>query len=126
MSRYSQNPEIAADVAQFFASAEAQKLRAVRGSFIPTRPALFEDEEVLEAQPFFDRLLDVFTNAVARPSAPTGDQYNAVSRAFFTAVHNVLTGEEEADVALELLELDLQDITGFESGAPTAESSSAQ
>ncbi len=126
VSRYSANPEIAADVAAFFASPEAQRLRAVEGSFIPTRPALFEDQEVLEAQPFFGRLLDVFTNAVARPSAPTGQQYNEVSRAFYTAVHNVLTGEEEAEVALEILELDLQDITGFEVGEPQAETSSTQ
>ena len=126
VSRYSNNPDIAADVAAFFASAEAQKIRAIQGSYIPTRPALFEDQEVLEARPFYGNLLDVFTNAVARPSAPTGQQYNEVSRAFYTAVHNVLTGNEEADVALELLELDLQDITGFETGAPEAESSSAQ
>ena len=126
VSRYSQNPEIAADVAAFFASAEAQKLRATEGSYIPTRPALFEDPEVLEAQPFFGRLLDVFTNAVARPSAPTGQQYNEVSRAFYTAVHNVLMGEEEAEVALEILELDLQDITGFEVGEPQTQTGSAQ
>ena len=113
VSRYSQNPDVAADVAKFFASPEAQKLRAIRASLIPTRPPLFEDQEVLEAQPFFDSLLEVLDNAIARPSAPTGDQYNAVSRQFFTAVHNVLTGDEEADVALELLSLDLQDLTGL-------------
>jgi trehalose/maltose transport system substrate-binding protein len=33
-------------------------------------------------------------------------------------VHSVLTGQEDADVALELLELDLQDITGFPTGQP--------
>ena len=126
VSRYSNNIETAVDVAKFFTSEEAQKLRAVQGSFNPTIPALYEDQEILEANPFFGELLDVFTNAVARPSAPTGDQYNEVSRQFFTAVHNVLTGNEEADVALELLALDLQDLTGFETGEPQTESSSAQ
>ena len=126
VSRYSNNVEAAVDVAKFFTSEEAQKMRAIQGSFNPTLPSLYEDQEVLEAVPFFGELLDVFTNAVARPSAPTGQQYNEVSRQFFTAVHNVLTGNEEADVALELLSLDLQDLTGFETGDPQAETSSAQ
>ena len=126
VSRYSTNVEAAVDVAKFFTSQEAQKMRAIQGSFNPTLPALYEDQEVLEAVPFFGSLLDVFTNAVARPSAPTGQQYNEVSRQFFTAVHNVLTGNEEADVALELLALDLQDLTGFETGEPQAETGSAQ
>ena len=120
VSRYSNNIDAAVDVAKFFTSEEAQKMRAIEGSFNPTIPALYEDQEVLEAVPFFGSLYDVFINAVARPSAPAGSQYNEVSRQFFTAVHNVLTGQEEADVALELLSLDLQDLTGFETGEPQA------
>ena len=123
VSRYSNNIDAAVDVAKFFTSEESQKFRAVQGSFNPTIPTLYEDQEVLEANPFFGSLYDVFTSAVARPSAPAGDQYNEVSRQFFTAVHNVLTGQEEADVALELLALDLQDLTGFETGDPQASGS---
>ena len=48
---------------------------------------------------------------------------NEVSRQFFTAVHSVLTGNEEAEVALEILALDLQDLTGFEMGEPQTETS---
>jgi trehalose/maltose transport system substrate-binding protein len=33
-------------------------------------------------------------------------------------VHSVLTGDNDALGALEELELDLQDLTGFEVGAP--------
>ena len=126
VSKYSNNVDIAVDVAKFFTSEQAQKSRAIEASYNPTIPALYEDEEVLEAVPFFGSLLDVFTNAVPRPSAATGQDYSEVSRLFFTAVHNVLTGQEEAEVALELLALDLEDLTGFESGEPQTESSSAQ
>ena len=52
-------------------------------------------------------LLDTFTNAVARPSRITGDRYNEVSSAFFSAVHSVLSGEAQAAQALEDLEADL-------------------
>jgi len=120
VSAYSENPEAAADVALYLASYEEQKIRAIEGSFNPTIAALYEDPEVLEATPFFGSLYDVFVNATARPSTATAPNYAQVSRAFYTAVHSVLTGEEDADVALELLELDLQDITGFPTGAPDA------
>jgi trehalose/maltose transport system substrate-binding protein len=120
VSAYSENPAAAADVALFLASYEEQKIRAIEGSFNPTIAALYEDPEVLEATPFFGSLYDVFINATARPSTATAPNYAQVSRAFYTAVHSVLTGEEDADVALELLELDLQDITGFPTGAPDA------
>jgi trehalose/maltose transport system substrate-binding protein len=56
----------------------------------------------------------VFINAVARPSTATAPNYNAVSTAFFRAVHGVLTGDTDAATAFEELELDLQDITGFD------------
>ena len=118
VSQYSENPAAAADVALFLASYEEQKIRAVEGSLNPTIAALYEDPDVLEASPFFGSLYDVFVNATPRPSTATAPNYAAVSRAFFTAVHDVLTGAEDADVALELLELDLQDITGFETGQP--------
>jgi trehalose/maltose transport system substrate-binding protein len=118
VSAYSENPAVAADVALYLASYEEQKIRAIEGSFNPTIQALYEDPEVLEATPFFGSLYDVFINATPRPSTATAPNYAAVSRAFFSAVHSVLTGQEDADVALELLELDLQDITGFPTGQP--------
>lgn len=118
VSAYSQNPELAADVALFMASYDEQKVRAVEGSLNPTIMALYEDEDVLEAVPFFGSLYDVFINAVARPSTATAPQYAAVSQLFYRAVHEVLSGTEDAGTAMTLLELDLMDLTGFETGAP--------
>lgn len=118
VSRYSEHPEIAADVALYLANYESQKMRAIEGSMNPTIVDLYEDEDVLEATPFFGELYEVFTNAVARPSTVSAPNYNQVSEYFFQAVHNVLTGQEDAVTALEYLELDLQDLTGFEIGQP--------
>ena len=118
VSRYSANPELAADVAMFMTSYEEQKIRAIVGTFNPTIMALYEDPEVLEAVPFFGSLYDVFINAVARPSTATAPNYAAVSRIFFNAVHSVLTGSEDAETALALAELDLQAQTGFPTGTP--------
>ena len=92
VSKYSNNPEIAADVALFMASPEEQKIRAIKGSFTPTIMTLYEDPEVLESAPFFGTLYDVLINAVARPSTVTAPNYNEVSTLFFRAVHSVLPG----------------------------------
>ncbi len=118
VSKYSLHPDVAADVALFLTSRDEQKIRAVEGSMNPTIMDLYQDADVCAASPFMCKLYDVFINAVARPSTATAPQYNEVSTAFFQAVHSVLTGDKDAQSALEELELDLQDITGFEVGQP--------
>jgi trehalose/maltose transport system substrate-binding protein len=118
VSRYSEHPEIAADVALYFTNREWQKYRAITGSLNPTIIDLYQDEDVLEATPFFGSLYDVFVNTVARPSTVTAPNYNETSTLFFTAVHNVLTDQTDAQTALEELELDLEDLLGFPTGNP--------
>lgn len=114
VSKYSKNPEVAADVALFFASYEEQKARAIQASMNPTIMSLYQDPEALKASPFMGSLYDVFINAVARPSTVSAPRYNEVSTLFFNAVHSVLTKKSTAADALEELELDLQDLTGLE------------
>lgn len=118
VSKYSKNPAAAADVALFLASYDEQKIRAVEGSLNPTIMALYQDPDVLAAVPFFGSLYDVFTNAVARPSTATAPDYAAVSRAFYSAVHSVLTGQATAADAVAEIEADVEDITGFPTGQP--------
>ncbi|MGM0614581.1 MAG: ABC transporter substrate-binding protein [Pseudomonadota bacterium] len=107
VSRYSENPELAADLVAYLTGREEQKRRAIQASYNPTIDALYQDEEVLDAVPFFGTLYDTFTNAVARPSAPTGDAYGRVSNAFFSASHDVLSGNMTGAEAVERLERDL-------------------
>ncbi|WFE71568.1 ABC transporter substrate-binding protein [Halomonas sp. M1] len=110
VSRYSEHPELAADLVAFLTGEEEQKRRAIQASYNPTIDALYQDQEVLDAAPFFGTLYDTFTNAVARPSAPTGDAYGRVSNAFFSTSHDVLSGTKDgaqavADLEGELLRL---------------------
>ncbi|PUU90110.1 ABC transporter substrate-binding protein [Halanaerobium sp.] len=118
VSKYSEHPEVAADFALFLASEKVQKMRAIEGSFNPTIKSLYQDEEVLEAVPFFGKLYEVFTNAVARPSTATAPKYNQASEIFFQGVHSVLTGESDATTAVQYMELDLKDLLGYETGEP--------
>jgi len=118
VSRYSEHPEEAAQLAFFMASESEQKRRAIEYSLNPTIESLYDDAEVLEASPFFGSLFDVFTNAVARPSTVTAPNYSDVSSLFFNSVHSVLTGSTDAEAAFLELELDLVDMTGLDTGSP--------
>ncbi len=110
VSKYSEHPEVAADVLRMFCSAKSQKMNAVKGSYNPTIKSLYSDQEVLDAVPFFDRLYDVFINAVARPSTVTAPHYAETSRIFYTNVHGVLTGEQDAETALNIMERELENL----------------
>jgi trehalose/maltose transport system substrate-binding protein len=110
VSRYGDNQDVAIDLALYLASAEAQEFRAVNLGNLPTIQSLYQDPEVLAANPYFESWQEVFQNAVPRPSAPAQGDYNEVSTLFFTAVHSVLSGEEDGASALEDLEADLQDV----------------
>lgn len=104
VSRYSANPEAAIALALHMTSPEIQKQRAIDLALLPTIEALYEDPEVLEANPFFAEMQPVLNNAVARPSTVTGGRYNQVSSEFFNAVHSVLSGGQSAEQSLAGLE----------------------
>jgi len=112
VNRYSANVDAAVAFAKYFASYEEQKRRAIRSSINPTIAALYQDAEVIEAVPFFAGLDSVFMGATPRPSTVTGARYNQVSTLYSTAVHSILTGSEDAETALTLLEADLEALLG--------------
>jgi trehalose/maltose transport system substrate-binding protein len=93
VSKYTKNAEPAADLVRYLTSPEEQKRRAIEGAYNPTIPALYQDPEILKANPFFGSLYTTFTNAVARPSKVTATKYNQVSAEFFNAVSTVLSGQ---------------------------------
>lgn len=107
VSRYSDNPEVAADLVRFLTSQEMQKRRAIDGGFAPSYPELYGDPEVLAANPYFEQLLLCLEAAVALPSAVAGERYDGVASAVFKAVHAVLSGKGSAADKLAGLEADL-------------------
>jgi trehalose/maltose transport system substrate-binding protein len=110
VSRYSRNPEVAADLVMYLTSKEVQKDRAIHGSYNPTIQALYQDASVLNANPFMGELYDVFISATARPSTITGLKYNEVSNAFWNAAHDVMSGSANAQARLATLERRLNQI----------------
>lgn len=110
VSKYSEHPEVAADLVRYLTSAEVQKQRAIEGSYAPTIMALYEDEEVLAANPFFGALPPILENAVTRPAAVTGANYIAVTTHVWEAVHNVLQGNTSAADSLARLRDQLRQV----------------
>lgn len=94
VSKFSKHPKEAADLVMYLTGAEVQKHRAVDGGYQPTIKSLYEDKEVLAANPSFSMLLATFSSAVPRPSTATKGQYNQVSSAFWTAVQSVLNKQK--------------------------------
>ena len=111
VSRYSAHPEEAADLVRYLTGPEEQKRRALAGSFNPTRPALYEDAALLEANPFFGDFLQILDVAVARPATVAGRRYNQLSSAFVRAVHATLSGRGSADENLATLAEELEHLS---------------
>ncbi len=112
VSMYSKNQAASIDLVRYLTGPAEQKIRAIEGSYNPTIASLYQDKDILKANPFFGSLLSVFTNAVARPSGPTKDKYNQVSQAFSTAVSDVLNKKMTGTAAVAQLSTDLARIKG--------------
>ena len=108
VSKYSQNPDVAIELAMYLSSEEVQRENAIVASRLPTIMSLYEDAEVAAEQPIIPQWKDIFLAAVPRPSAPTKTSYNEVSQAFWNAVHATLSGNGTAADNLAELERNLK------------------
>ena len=96
VSRYSRHPREAAMLVRFLASPEEQARRCRKSAEPPTVPALYKNADVLGANPYVSRVLQVREGIALRPSVPAGKMYAEVSRAYYEAVHAVLTQRQSA------------------------------
>ena len=111
VSKYSRNPAVAADLVMYMASAAVQKQRAIAASFNPSLLALYQDRDVVGANPFMGELYGVFTHAVARPTVIAGTRYNQVSNEFWNTTHDVLSGRAKPEEALAQLSVTLDRVS---------------
>jgi trehalose/maltose transport system substrate-binding protein len=114
VSRYSKHADEAIALVRYLSRRDVQLDRARKTGLPPTMPDLYDDPEILKASPYTTRLKPVLLGgAVSRPSSVTGHKYAEVSRAYFRAVHSVLTRQRTAAAAAAALERELAWITGF-------------
>lgn len=114
ISRYSEHRAEAVAALRYLISAPVQEERAKRAGSMPTRWSLQNRADVMANTPFHGTLTgQVMTGVLARPSVLAGKSYDQVSRAYFEAVHSVLTHQSDPSEALARLEKRLVQITGF-------------
>lgn len=85
-SRY---PAAAEKFIEYMTSPRIQKQLALEVGYKPTRLALYDDPELLEKQPFFVLLYDIFTHARPRPVSP---QYMSITQVLQPEISAVITG----------------------------------
>lgn len=121
VSRFSPHPREALELVRFLCSGQMQAQRSRALSVPPTRRALYEKPEVLQANPFFASLSQAFQSdvVVLRRADVTGKNYERVSEAYIQAVHSVLTRKQSAPDAAVALETELIRVTGFTTGLPS-------
>jgi trehalose/maltose transport system substrate-binding protein len=109
ISRHSLHPREAAMLVRFLCSREEQVRRSRDTSDAPSISELYDEPEVLASNPHFPRVLEVFRKGVVlRPSRGAGKMYPEMSRAYWEAVHAVLTRKQSAKHATEELQVESQ------------------
>ncbi len=111
VSRYARNPKAAVEVVRYLISATVQRQRLLASGTVPSRTSLLSDITLLQNTGFNGWLSEHWREGMfARPSAQTGKKYGAISRAYSKAVHNVISGKQEAHQALAELQTELVSI----------------
>lgn len=106
---------------RFLCGRDEQQRRSLNSDQPPTIPDLYQDPAVLAINPYFSTFLEVHRRDLTlRPSTITGKLYPDVSRAYYEAVHSVLTGEVTAVQAASALQVKLGQVTGLNAAVPRA------
>ena len=112
VSKFSKSQDAAIEFSKYMASEGVQRSFAIENSHAPTFSAVYDDPEVVAAQPLFGKLKDVFVSGtVARPSTATGANYADVSQSFFQNVNAVLAGSKSTQDAVTKIESDINNLS---------------
>jgi len=112
VSAYSQHQQETEQLLLYLVRPDTQLKNALALSWLPTIQSIYQDPQIVQEQPFMPKLIPLFENALSRPSTLIGTKYTEVSTAYYSAVHDILTGRTDAQTAMDSLEVKLQNILG--------------
>lgn len=107
VSSYSEHPYEAKLLAKHMSGYDVQKIRAIDSQLVPSRPAVLEDPEVVEAVPFFNDLIAVGENTKARPRTA---YYEELSGVLQQGISGVLSNQQDISTALSQMETQIKEI----------------
>jgi len=99
ISAFSDNRDAAWKFVEFVSGDKMQKLIALKIGKAPTRTALFDDAEILKANPQFASMKDVFLKAYPRPRTPLYPAVSNILQRYFSKA----ISDSSADIRAEAL-----------------------
>ena len=112
VSQYSKNVPAAAAFARWLVDEPQEVYYTLQRGEQPAMTAVYQNQDVLAKLPYIGKFQNVLQVATPRPTVVSGDKYATVSQDYYTAVHDVLAGNKDAQTAMSDLELQLADL-GF-------------
>jgi multiple sugar transport system substrate-binding protein len=97
ISSFSKNKQKAFELLRYMSDTKAQEEFSIKGGFLPVRKALYNNNNVLRANPHYDDLYPVILKARPRPVTAN---YPKVSEIIRTNVNAVVAGSKTVDKAL--------------------------
>jgi multiple sugar transport system substrate-binding protein len=105
ISATSKYPEAAWEFIEFLTAPEQQKLRAIEGSYLPTRTALYDDPEIQDSVPVVPLAREALQHTRPRPVSPYySDMSLEMQEQFNASLKGDTTPEEAARTLKEELE----------------------
>ncbi len=98
ISKFSDQKVKAAMLVQYITSYDVQKEFSLKLGWNPGRTAVYDDQQVIEANPHLQKLKSVFENAIPRPSL---DYYADLSHTWQNSINAALSGHLSVDEALK-------------------------
>jgi trehalose/maltose transport system substrate-binding protein len=115
VSRYSSNTQLAVASLKALTSEEVQTQRTISAGDIPTREKLIENRDLMRDTSLHGpQSSQILAGLVSRPSKQAGAKYPEFSRAYYSAVNDVLRHRRPAAEAMEGLEAELTKIMNAE------------
>ncbi|GAA0614609.1 ABC transporter substrate-binding protein [Virgibacillus siamensis] len=107
INKYSEHKQASWEFLKYLTGPEGQKIMAIEGGKAPSYTPLFEDSEVLEANPFFknEEFVKGLDAAVSRPVAPN---YQEISEIIQVSVSKAIAGQVSVEQAVKNMEKELK------------------
>ena len=105
ISATSKNPDAAWKFIEFLSAPEQQTLRAIEGSYLPTRSKLYDDPEIQDSVPVVALAKTALQHTMPRPVTPYYSDMSLKMREQFSAS---LLGDVSPEVAARTMKEDLE------------------
>ncbi len=107
ISASSKNPDGAWELIKFMTDPEQQKFRAIEGSYLPTRTALYDDQDILQKVPVVGLAKEALQHTRPRPVSP---YYSDMSLVMAEQFNRTLKGEVTPEEGVRILKRELENL----------------